>query len=283
MMHEGLRPLPDVDALPLIEEVDEALVALLRTLDPDDWCRVAVKAWTVKDVAAHLLDGNLRRLSMDRDGWVPSDRPVQDGYDRLVAFLDELNRRWIRAMDRISPRVLVQLLAASNQEIQSHFRAREPHEAAGFPVAWAGQDGSYAWMDIAREYTEKWHHQQQIREATGGPGLTAERLLQALLSTFARAWPRAYEAVSADAGTTILIAVTDVASCAWLLRREADGWRLYDGSCAGTPDAEIRTPAHVAWKLLTKAIDRTKARTSVVWSGPAALVDPFFKTIAIMG
>jgi hypothetical protein len=36
---------------------------LLRGLGPDDWGRpTACALWTVKDIAEHLLDGNLRRL-----------------------------------------------------------------------------------------------------------------------------------------------------------------------------------------------------------------------------
>jgi hypothetical protein len=32
-------------------------------------------------------------------------------------------------------------------------------------VAWAGEAESKNWFHVARDYSEKWHHQQQIREA----------------------------------------------------------------------------------------------------------------------
>ena len=282
-MDEAHAPLPAVDALPLIEEVDDALVALLRGLDREDWHRVANRAWTVKHVAAHLLDGNLRRLSLDRDGWVGAATPRESHYQALVDFLNQLNADWIRAMDRISPRVVVDLLAVTNREVRSHFRTLDPNAAARFPVAWAGQDASVVWMDVAREYTEKWHHQQQIRDAVQRPGLKEHRYLQPLLATFARVLPRSYATSSARTGTTIVITVTDVESSTWLLRREADRWGLYDGSHAGSPTAEVRTSGDIAWRLFTKGLDAKTARASSQCSGPGELIDPFFGSVAIMG
>lgn len=42
---------------------------VLRSLSPGDWQRLTLaRQWMVKEVAAHLLDGNLRTLSMLREG-----------------------------------------------------------------------------------------------------------------------------------------------------------------------------------------------------------------------
>ena len=47
------------------------LMTLVGSLTADEWNAPTVAgAWTVKDVAAHLLDSALRRLSMQRDGYV---------------------------------------------------------------------------------------------------------------------------------------------------------------------------------------------------------------------
>src|SRR5712671_6728774 len=94
-----------VDTAPLLAPVHEELVALLRKLPPESWTLpTAAGAWLVRDVAAHLLDVILRRLSLHRDGhWAP-DSPGS-GYDGLVAFLNGLNRDWVRAASRLSPRV----------------------------------------------------------------------------------------------------------------------------------------------------------------------------------
>ena len=46
------------------------LLALLAELDEDDWARpTAAPGWSVKDVAAHLLGGDIAILSGKRDGY----------------------------------------------------------------------------------------------------------------------------------------------------------------------------------------------------------------------
>jgi len=48
--------------------------------------------WTVRDVIAHLLDGQIRKLSICRDGLslFPVEAP-RPGYDNLLRMLDPLN------------------------------------------------------------------------------------------------------------------------------------------------------------------------------------------------
>jgi len=58
-----------ISTLPLFAELDRLLLELLRSLTPEDWQRPTLaRQWTVQDVAAHLLDGNLRTLAMLRNG-----------------------------------------------------------------------------------------------------------------------------------------------------------------------------------------------------------------------
>jgi uncharacterized protein (TIGR03083 family) len=46
------------------------LLAVLDDLDEDDWARpTATPRWSVKDVAAHLLGGDIAILSGKRDGF----------------------------------------------------------------------------------------------------------------------------------------------------------------------------------------------------------------------
>ena len=49
-------------------------------------------AWKVKDVAAHLLDTQLRKLSIVRDGYVAGPPPRFESGDEFVAFINQLNR-----------------------------------------------------------------------------------------------------------------------------------------------------------------------------------------------
>jgi hypothetical protein len=43
--------------------------------------------------------------------------------------------------------------------------SRDPFAMAPYGVSWAGEEKSANWFDTAREFTERWHHQQQIRLA----------------------------------------------------------------------------------------------------------------------
>ena len=88
-----------LDVSPLFPLLHAELVSLLRGLRPEDWERpTACEAWRVRDVVEHLLDGYVRRLSLHRDGHLAApDRPVE-GYKDLVAYLNELNADWVRAL-----------------------------------------------------------------------------------------------------------------------------------------------------------------------------------------
>ena len=95
-----------IHVLPLFPVLDQRLTELLRSLSPTEWQRPTLaRQWTVKDVAAHLLDGNLRSLSMLRDGYFREAPADPNSYDGLVTFLNGLNADWVRAPRRLSPRL----------------------------------------------------------------------------------------------------------------------------------------------------------------------------------
>ena len=53
----------------LLPIVEARLLELLRSLSRSEWeLQTVAPAWKVKDVAAHLLDTQLRKLSLVRDG-----------------------------------------------------------------------------------------------------------------------------------------------------------------------------------------------------------------------
>ena len=169
---------------PLFRELHGHLLDLLRSLTPEDWHRPTVcSAWCVKDIASHLLDGDLRRLSIQRDGYTPPDAPTGfESHESLVAYLTRLNADWTAATRRISPRTLIRLLEVSGEEVADLFESADPSGPATFPVGWAGEAESSMWFDLAREYTERWHHQRQIALAVGRPTpIDARRLYHPVL------------------------------------------------------------------------------------------------------
>jgi uncharacterized protein (TIGR03083 family) len=276
-------PLPvPIDVLPLFPVLDHQLRDLLRSLSPADWQRSTLaRQWTVKDVAAHLLDGNLRTLSMLRDGHY-GEAPEAVDYAGLVAFLNRLNGEWVRAARRLSPAVLVELLGQSGAEYTAYLHTLDPWAPAVFSVAWAGEAESKNWFHIARDYTEKWHHQQQIREAVGQSAeLLTPTLYQPLLDTLLRGLPYALRDVPAPAGAVVQVRVASASGGVWQTEKTADRWQL---RATLAPDAELAVEVElapeVAWKVFTKGMNPADAAAQL--RGDAELGAAVLRLVAVM-
>src|SRR5712671_2817090 len=75
----------------LLRRVDEKLIELLRSLAPDEWnIQTVSPLWKVRDVAAHLLDTALRKLSLVRDSCYVEAVSIQSPQD-LIALVNRLN------------------------------------------------------------------------------------------------------------------------------------------------------------------------------------------------
>src|SRR5689334_98104 len=103
-----MTPVGVISVVPLFPVVHSKLIELLSGLRENDWnLPTACPQWSVRDIAAHLLDGEIRKLSGSRDGFVPPPPSIPiSGFADLVAFLNDLNAQWVVAARRMSPRVL---------------------------------------------------------------------------------------------------------------------------------------------------------------------------------
>jgi uncharacterized protein (TIGR03083 family) len=258
------------------------LIELLRSLREEQWSLPTVcPAWSVKDVAAHLLDTACRRLSFGRDR-LPVPQPGRSiaEYRDLVDFLNELNAQWVTAARRLSPRLLTDFMEIVEPQLAEYFLTLDPW-SPGVPVAWAGESESPMWFDIARELTERWHHQQQIRHAAGAPPLDDPYLSGPVLETFLRALPHRYRDVEAAAGASLVVRIEGRIPYAYTLRREGSGWVLLGGEAAA-PASRIVLSEEPAWLLLTKGISGEAARDRAVIEGEERLASPFFGVVAVM-
>jgi hypothetical protein len=232
-------------------------------------------------VAAHLLDGDLRKLSFHRDGHrVARDSPTEE-FGAIVALINELNASGVAWARRLSPRILTELLAVTGSAVANFVGTLDPHAPASFAVAWAGEEQSENWMDTGREYTERWHHQMQIRRAVGAAALLDSRWLEPLLDFSVRALSRAYQSVSAPEGSSVTLRVSGEPPQSWTLRREASAWKIYSGS-APNPSAAVSMEPDVAWRSFFNALSVDEARAAVVIEGDTKLAEPFFKARAVM-
>lgn len=232
-----MRPLAPTYTTHLLAPIHAELVTMLRSLDPSQWMLpTTAGAWRVKDVVAHLIDGDVRRLSYHRDRLPQPDMAHLDSYDDVLSYLNQLNRNWIAAADRLSPRLLLDLVEDVGRQAVEFLASLPPHEPAHWPVSWAGEGRSENWMDVSRNYTEYWHHQQQIRQAVDLPLLADPAWLQPLIALGVRAIPPALPA-TAPASATIHVHVTGPAGGHWWLERASNGWALSEGTPDARPDA----------------------------------------------
>ena len=278
-----MRALEPIDAVELLPALHAELLTLLRALSPEDWRKPTIAApWTVHDMVAHLLDTDIRRLSFQRDGLAPLPPPQPiSSYQGLVAFLNQLNGEWVAAARRISPQLLIGFLELIGPQVHALFKGLDPHAPASISVAWAGEDVSPNWFDIAREYTEKWHHQQHIREAVGAPLLTGKRWLAPVLETFLRGLPHTYRDVVAPDGVQLTIEIEGEAGGVWTLLRQEQTWRLY-ADAGSQASAQIALDQDIAWRLFTKGMSGEAARSHARISGDEALAAHLLKLLAIM-
>jgi uncharacterized protein (TIGR03083 family) len=245
-------PVRPILAAPLLAPLNDELVALLRGVRDEEWnAPTAAGAWTVKDVAAHLLDTSLRRLSAIA---IPDFEP------------NRANREWIAAMQRVSPRILVELIDRYGREQAELLASLDPFAKAQWGVAWAGEEESLNWFDVARELTERWHHQMQIRDALGREPLF-EPYLAPVIDAFVRGVPHAYRDVS---GGAVGIRIGDAA---WTLRDRQVFAGLETAATIVTIDPDS------AWRLFTKA----KAKTPPVVEGDPRLAEPLLRMICVIG
>jgi uncharacterized protein (TIGR03083 family) len=276
-----LRPLTPVLTLDLFTPLLAELITLLRSLGPEDWHRpTACALWSVRDIAAHLLDDDLRRLSFHRDKQPVPAAPLDNSGD-LVALINAMNAEWVAVARRMSSRVLIDLLEVTGPQVVALFRAIDPFAPAHWPVAWAGEDRSAHWFDVGRDYTERWLHQQQIRDAVGAPPLTSRHWLHPVLDLFLRAVPPAYRAEERDPGTAVHLALAGEAGGDWTVRRERDDWRLWHGADRSAASV-VRLSDDTGWRLFSKQLRPAALGSRVTIEGDQELGAIALGAVAVM-
>jgi len=264
----------------LFPELLDELLALLRTLSPEQWELPTVcEGWSVKDVALHLFGGDVSILSRKRDEYLWGNASI-NSWDDLVTLINNLNKVWIDATRRMSPQLVCDLLALTGQQVCDYFNTLDPY-ALGGPVNWAGPDLAPVWLDLAREYTEFWHHQQHIRDAVNRPGLKQPQFFAPVLDAFVRALPHTYREVEAEADTLLLLTISGEAGGNWFLLKEVDAWKLYLETKKEAA-ATVIIPQDVAWQLFTKGISKTEAQKSIQLLGDQQLGAKMLDMVSII-
>ena len=201
-------------------------------------------------------------------------------WGELVGAINQQNESWVSGVRRLSPNVVTELLAWSGAQVADYFGGLDLM-AQGSAVSWAGPDRAPKWLDVAREYTERWMHQEQIREAVGAPGLREPRLFGPVLSTFVHALPHTYRDVAAEDGTAVRVVITGEAGGAWWLVRQGGEWRLFE-DVSGSAQTVVTLSEDTAWRLFTKGLELASVEALVHREGVEELGRPFLSTVGII-
>jgi uncharacterized protein (TIGR03083 family) len=301
-----IADVPATDVRAPLTAQRKRLLGLLAGLGDAEWgSPTAAPRWSVKDIALHLIDVDLSWVARFRDHDRSGFMPESAGHEAFVRGLAQRNQQWIDGTRVLSPRLIIDMLRWSGGQLDAVLATVD----LGHPssVYWAGE--APLWFDLAREFTERWVHFQQIREAVARPrpeqgpyergqsgpdehrgseghdpgteggdrsAADQDRYLPLLVRTFMWGFPHQYRA-PAPTGTTVGVEINGVG--AWSLTRSDSGaWELDEGWPA-EPAASLRASGDAAWRLLTGApYDPAQARLS----GEPALARPLLHVRGII-
>ena len=273
----------NIDPRELFAPLDQLLIGLLKSLSPDEWeAQTVASKWKVKDVAAHLLDGNIRALSLQRDQYFGSPGPTAFDFQSMVSWLNQFNHDFVHAAKRMSPNVMIMLHEVTGPPTSEYFASLAPNEKSIFPVDWAGEKESINQFHVAREYTEKFLHQQQIRDAVNKQAILTKEFFHPFISTLITALPHTYRQTDAPEGTTLVLSITGDAGGSWEMKKQEEGWKLSDSPSKTTADASVTMDPDTAWKLFSKSWRAKDVEGKVRIEGDQKLGAVVLEMVAVM-
>ncbi|MBB6398846.1 uncharacterized protein (TIGR03083 family) [Actinomadura coerulea] len=255
------------------------MLDLLRALSPAEWAVPTVcPGWDVHDVVAHVLNDYMRRLSGSRDGYGGA---IFAEDETLPAYLARTNEEFVRAARRLSPQLMIELMDHLGPRLDAVWAARDLQDAADLNVFWAATDvDSPAWLDIGREYTEFWVHQQQVRDAVSAPGADEPDLMGPVLDVFARGLPHALREHDRPEGHTAHLEVLGPAGGRWGVVRQDARWQM--APPVGEPTAHVSMDQDTFWRLATRGITEDEARQRSKMTGDAELTKAITALLAVI-
>jgi len=267
----------------LFPKLNAELLKLLSETPDEKWYNATVcEGWDVKDIVQHLLKDYILLISRKRDNYrhpMITDKKFENNAD-LVKFIAELNQSWVDTMKTLSPRMLIELLDFSGTKLFDYFNTVDLMKVeAG--VSWISADRLPNWTDVAREYTEHWLHQAQIRDALGAPLLVSKELFHPFISAYMLAIPKTYKEVSAQLGTKIQISVNGEAGGDWYLEKVENEWNLCDG-VANDYESSISIDQDTLWRLFSKGMEKEDAKQKVKISGDIELGEVILNTLSLI-
>lgn len=268
----------------LFMPLHESLIQLLKEMEPADWGKPTLaKDWSVKDIVAHLLDTTVRGIAVLRDKHFADSGPSQQDYQSLVKYINQLNASFIVAAKRFSPEQLIEFLELTGPVHTQLLCELAPFEKAVFSVAWAGETTSMNWFHIAREYSEKYHHQLQIREAVGKTeALMTATFFAPFMQTFFLGLPYLLKDHHAPDEAVVALEMTGSMGASCYLQYKDGQWKIQQDLLLNNLYARSVMPADIAWKLFTKGVSPKEIYPMVKLEGNQALAKQLLNLVAVV-
>ena len=131
------------------------------------------------------------------------------------------------------------------------------------------------WLDCARDFTEDWVHQQQIRDAVGIPGLLDAETMHWVLDTFLHAIPYTLHSQGYEDGA-LTIGVDGVGSWSWL---GAGGrWSRTEQ----TAPTVVSVEADTLWRVAVRMIEPSEAMRRSGIQGDEGLAAAALQLVSII-
>jgi uncharacterized protein (TIGR03083 family) len=264
----------------LLKQIDDQLLELAKDISNDDWNKETnYPNWKVRDVFSHIIDTSIRKLSNQRDHYFDTTSKTEiKSYHDLVQFIEKMADDWADSTRRISPQVLISLFSLIKNELYEFMKNQNHFDDSLFSVAWAGETTSKVWFDNAREYSEHWIHQEQIREALGYKVLDDKKYLKPILEIFLRAIPVAYK--KRNEKVKIQIDVSGSFTENYFIEVGNNGYKIYDG-INDVSDFEIKVDCLDLCRMLSRIIEPKELKYEII--GDIEKGKILEEAIAIMG
>jgi len=257
------------------------LLGLLGTFDESDWRKPSpCPGWTVLGLCCHILGDDLSALARFRDQHHGTAPPEDLSEAAFIEWIDLLQIEWVQAARRLSPRLVIDLLAWTEPQLIELLTTQNPRAPTGH-VSWAGQGPVPVWLEQVRELSEYWIHRQQLLQALGQVSDLRADLAEPVLNGLRWAYPYRLNQIQASDGDTVSIEISGPVQATWHVVSEARSWSFHRGPGSRCV-ANLSLNADQAWRLLTNNLSPID-QAAIQVTGDPQIVDVLRRTRAIIG